>query len=112
MGNTVPSVEMQGLLTTPDNSLRCKWLEGSVLVDSDLVRCDASKAICTFIFCDKTATSSEDVYAEVSTMSPAHLNTPHLATHSCLTTVMHAPQTRAREKKACPHIRIPCRDRV
>jgi hypothetical protein len=65
MGNTVPSIEMQGLLTSPDNSLRCKWLEGSLLVDSDLVRCDASKAICTFIFCDKTATSPEDVYAEV-----------------------------------------------
>lgn len=73
MGNTVPSLEMQALLASPEYSSRCKWLEGSLLVESDLVRCDATKAICTFIFCDKTATSSEDVYAEVSTMRPPHL---------------------------------------
>ena len=65
LGNTVPSLELTALLSSPEFSLRCKWLEGSVLVDADLVRCDATKAVCTFIFCDKTASSAADVYAEV-----------------------------------------------
>jgi hypothetical protein len=36
MGNTVPSQD----LASPDYSLRVKYLEGSVLVDSDLARAD------------------------------------------------------------------------
>ena len=51
------------LLASPAYSLRVKYLEGSVLVDSDLKRADIAKCVCTFIFCDKSAT---DKYVEDS----------------------------------------------
>ena len=63
MGNDVPGQDLLALLAEPAYSLRTKYLEGSVLVDSDLKRADAAKCVCTFIFCDKTAT---DVFAEDS----------------------------------------------
>jgi hypothetical protein len=59
----VPEQDLMALLASPAYSLRVKYLEGSVLVDSDLKRADIAKCVCTFIFCDKSAT---DKYVEDS----------------------------------------------
>ena len=46
MGNTVPSQDLLAMLASPDYSLRVKYLEGSVLVDSDLARADVVCSCC------------------------------------------------------------------
>ena len=45
MGNTVPSQDLLAMLSSPDYSLRVKYLEGSVLVDSDLARADVVRCL-------------------------------------------------------------------
>ena len=67
LGNAVPSVELEALLALPAYSVRTVFLEGSALVESDLLRADAAKAVCTFIFCDKTATTEPEAYEEDKT---------------------------------------------
>ena len=58
MGNDVPDERMIALLEEPKYAIRTCFLEGSVLVDSDLKRADVIRCICTFIFCDKAASNS------------------------------------------------------
>ena len=101
LGNTVPSLELNALLSLPEYSLRCKWLEGSVLVDTDLVRCDATKAICTFIFCDKTASSADQVYEEVCVSVCVSVCVCEL-TFSCVRVSVTVGCTR----RTCPRARL------
>jgi hypothetical protein len=61
MGNDVPDDRVLTLLEEPAYAIRTCFLEGSVLVDSDLKRADVTKSVCNFIFCDKNAS---DQYEE------------------------------------------------